>query len=85
MIDTPFYGPRRMRADSRGLLWIPSYNNGLFYRFDPANKTFREYTVPTGRGDMVYALAVDPRDDSVCGRQLTTVARNSTLLGSDGK
>ena len=69
MIDTPFYGPRRMRADSRGLLWIPSYNNGLFYRFDPANKTFREYTVPTGRGDMVYALAVDPRDDSVwlCG------------------
>ena len=69
MIDTPFYGPRRMRADSRGLLWIPSYNDGLFYRFDPANKTFREYTVPTGRGDMVYALAVDPRDDSVwlCG------------------
>jgi streptogramin lyase len=75
MIDTPFYGPRRMRADSRGLLWIPSYNNGLFYRFDPANKTFREYTVPTGRGDMVYALAVDPRDDSVwlCGTNSDTI------------
>lgn len=69
MIDTPFYGPRRMRADSNGLLWIPSYNSGMFYRFDPADNSFKEFAVPTGRGDMVYALAIDPRDDSVwlCG------------------
>jgi streptogramin lyase len=75
MVDTPFYGPRRMRADSRGLLWIPSYINGKFYRFDPADSTFREYTVPTGRGDMVYALAIDPRDDSVwlCGTNSDTI------------
>ena len=67
--DTPFYGPRRMRADSQGLLWIPSYNSGQFYRFNPADSSFKEYTVPTGPGDMVYALAIDPRDDSVwlCG------------------
>lgn len=67
--DTPFYGPRRMRADSQGLLWIPSYNSGQFYRFDHADSSFKEYTVPTGPGDMVYALAIDPRDDSVwlCG------------------
>jgi virginiamycin B lyase len=68
-IDTPFYGPRRMRADSQGLLWIPSYNSGKFYRFNPADNSFKEFTVPTGSGDMVYALAIDPRDDSVwlCG------------------
>ena len=75
MVDTPFYGPRRMRADSGGLLWIPSYINGRFYRFDPADNSFREYTVPTGRGDMVYALAIDPRDDSVwlCGTNSDTI------------
>ncbi len=69
VIDTPFYGPRRLRADSRGVLWIPSYNQGSFYRYDPDEGEFREYKMPTGRGDMAYALAVDPRDDSIwlCG------------------
>jgi virginiamycin B lyase len=69
VIDTPFYGPRRMRADSQGLLWIPSYNSGAFYRFNPADKSFKQYQLPTGEGDMAYALAIDPRDDSVwlCG------------------
>lgn len=69
MIDTPFSGPRRMRADSTGQLWVPSYNSGSFYRFDPNDSSFKEYKVPTGKGDMVYALAIDPRDDSVwlCG------------------
>ena len=69
MIDTPFLGPRRMRADSLGRLWIPSYNSGSFYRYDPKDGSFKEYQVPTGKGDMVYALAIDPRDDSIwlCG------------------
>ena len=69
MVDTPFSGPRRMRADSQGQLWIPSYNSGSFYRYRPQDNTFKEYKVPTGKGDMVYALAIDPRDDSVwlCG------------------
>jgi streptogramin lyase len=69
MIDTPFYGPRRLRSDSKGILWIPSYNEGRFYRFDPASREFKEYNLPTGKGDMAYALSIDPRDDSVwlCG------------------
>ena len=59
-----------MRADSQGMLWIPSYNSGSFYRYNPAdNSFFKEFNVPTGPGDMVYALAIDPGDDSVwlCG------------------
>ena len=69
VIDTPFSGPRRMRADSQGMLWIPSYNSGSFYRYNPADNSFKEFNVPTGPGDMVYALAIDPGDDSVwlCG------------------
>lgn len=75
VIETPFYGPRRMRSDSKGILWIPSYNNGRFYRFDPRDQQFTEYTVPTGEGDLVYALAIDPRDDSVwlCGTNSDTI------------
>ncbi len=69
MVDTPFLGPRRLRADSQGQLWIPSYNSGAFYRYRPSDNNFKEYHIPTGAGDMVYALAIDPRDDSVwlCG------------------
>jgi streptogramin lyase len=75
VIDTPFYGPRRMRADSQGILWIPSYNSGQFYRYDPATQTFSAFDVPTGPGDMIYALAIDPRDDSVwlCGTNSDTI------------
>lgn len=69
MIETPFVGPRRFRTDSKGVLWIPSYNEGRFYRYDPAVGEFEEYRLPTGKGDLAYALAIDPRDDSVwlCG------------------
>ena len=59
----PFPAPRRFRIDSRGVLWVPSYHEGKFFRFDPATRDFREYALPTGRGDMVYALAIDARED----------------------
>lgn len=75
MIDTPFPGPRRFRIDSKGVLWIPSYYEGRFFRFDPATREFREFRLPTGEGDMIYALAIDPRDDSVwlCGTNSDTI------------
>ena len=75
MIDTPFPAPRRFRIDSRGVLWVPSYHEGKFFRFDPATRDFREYALPTGRGDMVYALAIDARDDSIwlCGTNSDTL------------
>lgn len=75
MIDTPFPAPRRFRIDSKGVLWVPSYYEGKFYRYDPASKAFEEYHVPTGPGDMVYALAIDRRDDSIwlCGTNSDTV------------
>lgn len=75
MIDTPFPAPRRFRIDSRGVLWVPSYHEGKFFRFDPATRDFREYALPTGSGDMVYALAIDARDDSIwlCGTNSDTL------------
>ena len=57
------------------MLWVPSYHEGKFFRFDPATRDFREYALPTGRGDMVYALAIDARDDSIwlCGTNSDTL------------
>lgn len=75
MIDTPFPAPRRFRIDSRGVLWVPSYYEGKFFRYDPATREFREFALPTGRGDMVYALAIDQRDDTIwlCGTNSDTL------------
>ncbi len=75
MIDTPFPAPRRFRIDSRGVLWVPSYYEGKFFSYDPATRDFREFALPTGRGDMVYALAIDQRDDTIwlCGTNSDTL------------
>jgi len=69
MVDTPFGGPRRFRTDSKGNLWIPAYTDGLIYRYEPEKDEFTPFEMPTGRGDSTYALAVDPKDDTVwaCG------------------
>jgi len=68
-VETPFIAPRRFRSNSKGQLWIPSYNEGRFYRYTPETNEFKGYDMPTGKGDMAYALAIDARDDSVwlCG------------------
>jgi len=77
MIDTPFYGPRRMRFDSKGILWIPAYAEGKIYRFDPRDESFRAWDLPTGRGDMPYALTVDKRTDTIwiCGTNSDSIIR----------
>jgi streptogramin lyase len=77
VIDTPFYGPRRLRFDSKGILWIPAYAEGKIYRFDPADESFKAYDMPTGKGDMPYALAVDKQSDTVwiCGTNSDSIIR----------
>lgn len=77
MIDVPFYGPRRLRIDNDGILWIPSYNDGSMYRYDPKTEAFKRYPMPTGIGDMPYALNVDKKTGSVwiCGTNSDTLIR----------
>jgi virginiamycin B lyase len=67
MIDTPFGGPRRFRADSKGNLWIPAFTDGKIYKYEPATDKFTGFDLPTGASDSVYAVAVDPIDDTVWG------------------
>ena len=81
MIDTPFGGPRRFRSDSQGNLWIPAFTDGRIYKYEPAADKFTGYDLPTGASDSVYAVAVDPIDDTVwgCG------SNSDTMLHFDPK
>jgi streptogramin lyase len=79
MIDTPFSGPRRLRFDSRGRLWIPGFSSSLIARFDPRTREFKSYplpTVPSG-SETPYALNVDRRTDTVwiCGTASDSILR----------
>jgi virginiamycin B lyase len=79
MIDTPFPAPRRLRFDSQGKLWIPSFSGSLLARFDPETGDFRQWEIPVEpRGsETPYALHVDRRKDSVwiCGTNSDTLIR----------
>jgi streptogramin lyase len=87
LFDTPFPAPRRLRFDSRGRLWIPSFSGGLVARFDPATREFATWELPIEpRGSEVpYALHVDRRSDSVwiCGTNSDTLIRFEPEHGRD--
>jgi len=79
MISTPFTGPRRMRFDSQGKLWIPGFSAGLVSRFDPETHEFRSWPIPIepAGSDTPYALHVNRENDDVwiCGTNSDTLIR----------
>ena len=78
MIDFPYEGPRRLRADADGNLWIVAFQNSLLVKYDPRSKTFTDYELPVVN-ELPYALNVD-RDRAVVwvnGNQ------SDTILGFD--
>jgi hypothetical protein len=46
---------------------IPAFTDGRIYKYEPAADKFTGYDLPTGASDSVYAVAVDPIDDTVWG------------------
>lgn len=77
MVDTPFGGPRRFRTDSKGDLWIPAFTDGKIYKFKPDSGEFTGFDLPTGPSDSVYAVAINPADDTVwgCGSNSDTMLK----------
>jgi streptogramin lyase len=75
MVDTPFSGPRRLRFDSKGNLWIPGFSSNLVARYTPATGQFKMWPIPTGGVETPYALNVDRRTDTVwiCGTASDTL------------
>lgn len=81
MVDTPFTGPRRLRFDSQGNLWIPGFSAGVISRFDPRTREFKSYELPLD-SDVPYALNVDRRSDTVwiCGTNSDSLIRFEPAL-----
>jgi virginiamycin B lyase len=77
MIDTPFPGPRRLRFDSKGNLWIPGFSAGLVARYTPRTREFRTWKLPIEGVETPYALNVDRRSDTVwiCGTNSDSLIR----------
>ena len=75
MVETPFSGPRRMRFDSKGNLWIPGFSSGLIARYNLQTGQFKTWKLPTGGVETPYALNVDRRTDTVwiCGTASDTL------------
>ena len=69
LIDTPFAGPRRLRFDSKGNLWIPGFSADLVARYTPTDGTFKTWKLPINGVETPYALNVDRHTDTVwiCG------------------
>jgi streptogramin lyase len=63
MIDFPFEGPRRLRTDADGNLWIVAFQNSLLVKYDPAQAKFSSWELPV-INEVPYALNVD-RDRGV--------------------
>lgn len=74
MVDFPFEGPRRLRIDANGHLWIVAFQDSLLVKYDPDKSEFTEFPLPV-INEIPYALNVD-RDRAmvwVNGNQSDTI------------
>ena len=74
MIDFPYKGPRRLRVDADGNLWIVAFQDSLLVKYDPKADAFKKYELPV-INELPYALNVD-RDRGVVwvnGNQSDTI------------
>jgi streptogramin lyase len=67
MVPTPFAGPRRLRTDADGNLWISSFGESKIAKYSPATGKFSEYDLPVSPkgSDTPYALNVDKKRNVV--------------------
>lgn len=79
-IETPFVTPRRLRFDSKGNLWVPSYAEGTINLFDTKTMAWKESHVipvePIG-SEVPYAVFIDHDTDHVwiTGTQSDSIIR----------
>ena len=58
MIDFPYQGPRRLRADANNKLWIVAFQDSLLVKYDPKTEQFTKFELPV-INEIPYALNVD--------------------------
>ncbi|RLA27138.1 MAG: lyase [Gammaproteobacteria bacterium] len=78
MIDFPYQGPRRLRIDSQGNLWIVAFQDSLLVKYDPKQNVFTDYELPV-INEIPYSLNIDKKRDVVW----VTGNQSDTLLSFD--
>ena len=78
MVDFPYNGPRRLRADANGNLWIVAFQDSLLVKYDPAADSFTSYELPVVN-EVPYALNVDRQR----GMVWVNGNQSDTILGFD--
>lgn len=66
--DSPVKGPRRLRFDRQGTLWLTGYSDGVIAAVQTPGLESRVYPLPEfapGQRPAAYALAVDPKTSHV--------------------
>jgi streptogramin lyase len=58
MIDVPFNGPRRLRIDADGMIWMVAFQDSLLVKYNPKADSFSSYELPV-INEIPYALNVD--------------------------
>lgn len=83
--ETPFKGPRRLRTDSKGNLWIAAFPESMIVKFDPIKETFTNYPIPVYPlgSESPYSLNVDTERDIVWINGNTSDALYSYEIDAD--
>lgn len=66
--DSPVRGPRRLRFDAEGTLWLTGYTEGMIARIKPDDMDIKVYKMPEykdGYRPAPYALAVNPETQEI--------------------
>jgi len=81
VIDTPFQGPRRLRVDAVGDVWIGAFPEAKIVRYHPADSSFHDYPLPSALNgaETPYSLNVDRARQQVW----VTGTASDTLLRLD--
>jgi streptogramin lyase len=58
MIKTPFNGPRRLRSDAQGNIWIVAFQDSKIARYEPKENRFTQFDLPV-LNELPYSLNVD--------------------------
>jgi len=76
MIDIPFNGPRRLRIDARGDVWMVAFQDSKLVRYNPKTEVFSHFDTPVVN-ELPYALNVDRKRNVVWvnGNQSDTIFR----------
>jgi streptogramin lyase len=67
MVPTPFWGPRRLRTDAEGNLWIVSFGESKLAKYSPKDGKFTTFDLPVNPkgSETPYALNVDKKRNVV--------------------